>query len=223
MPLLSETQNGVLSTTPLALLRAGLVEYNVALSMQRVIHAEVASGQRENTLLLLEHPSVFTAGKRTLASERPQDGTLVIDVDRGGKITWHGPGQLVGYPIVKLAKPTELVGFVREIESGLIAVCLELGLETTRVAGRSGVWVSDSHGERKIAAIGIRVASGVSMHGFALNINPDLSHFNRIVACGINDASVSSLALELKREVTVDEVLPLVEKHLSKVLEKVGA
>lgn len=223
MPLLSQTQNGVLSTTPLALLRAGLIEYNVALSMQRVIHAEVASGQRENTLLLLEHPSVFTAGKRTLASERPQDGTPVIDVDRGGKITWHGPGQLVGYPIVKLAKPTELVGFVREIESGLIAVCRELGLETTRVAGRSGVWVNDSHGDRKIAAIGIRVASGVSMHGFALNINPDLSHFNRIVACGINDATVSSLALELKREVTVDEVLPLVEKHLSKVLEKVGA
>lgn len=199
------------------------MEYIQALSMQRSIHSEVVVGDRQNSLLLLEHPSVFTAGKRTLEIEKPQDGTPVVDVDRGGKITWHGPGQLVGYPIVKLANPTELVGFVREIESGLIAVCAEIGLETSRVAGRSGVWVRDSKGDRKIAAIGIRVASGVSMHGFAINVNPDLSHFNRIVACGINDASVSSLALELNRSITVDEVAPLVEKHLSEVLMKVSA
>ncbi len=204
-------------------MRAGLIEYNQALALQRSLHSEVVSGHRQNTLLLLEHPSVFTAGKRTLASEKPQDGTPVIDVDRGGKITWHGPGQLVGYPIVKLAKPTELVGFVREIESGLIAVCGELGLQTSRVNGRSGVWVRDNRGDRKIAAIGIRVASGVSMHGFAINVNPDLSHFNRIVACGINDASVSSLAVELNRSVTVDEIFPIVEKHLSEVLMKVSA
>lgn len=223
MPLLSQTQNGVISHSPLVPVRAGLIEYNQALALQRSLHSEVVSGHRQNTLLLLEHPSVFTAGKRTLASEKPQDGTPVIDVDRGGKITWHGPGQLVGYPIVKLAKPTELVGFVREIESGLIAVCGELGLQTSRVNGRSGVWVRDNRGDRKIAAIGIRVASGVSMHGFAINVNPDLSYFNRIVACGINDASVSSLAVELNRSVTVDEIFPIVEKHLSEVLMKVSA
>ena len=223
MPLISQAQDGVISVAPISILRLGLVEYIQALSMQRTIHSEVVAGDRQNALLLLEHPSVFTAGKRTLEIEKPQDGTPVVDVDRGGKITWHGPGQLVGYPIVKLANPTELVGFVREIESGLIAVCSEIGLDTSRVAGRSGVWVRDSKGDRKIAAIGIRVASGVSMHGFAINVNPDLSHFNRIVACGINDASVSSLALELNRSITVDEVAPLVEKHLSEVLMKVSA
>jgi lipoyl(octanoyl) transferase len=223
VPLISQAQDSVISVAPISILRLGLVEYIQALSMQRSIHSEVVAGDRQNSLLLLEHPSVFTAGKRTLEIEKPQDGTPVVDVDRGGKITWHGPGQLVGYPIVKLANPTELVGFVREIESGLIAVCGEIGLETSRVAGRSGVWVRDSKGDRKIAAIGIRVASGVSMHGFAINVNPDLSHFNRIVACGINDASVSSLALELNRSITVDEVVPLVEKHLSEVLMKVSA
>jgi lipoyl(octanoyl) transferase len=191
--------------------------------VQRSIHAEVVSGSRENTLLLLEHPSVFTAGKRTLEVEKPQDGTPVIDVDRGGKITWHGPGQLVGYPIVKLAKPTELVGFVREIEAGIIAVCQDFGIKGTRVEGRSGVWVCDEGGERKIAAIGIRVASGVSMHGFAINVNPDLSEFSRIVPCGINDAAVTSMAAELNREVTLDEVLPVVEKHLYETLVKVSA
>jgi lipoyl(octanoyl) transferase len=191
--------------------------------VQRSIHAEVVSGSRENTLLLLEHPSVFTAGKRTLEVEKPQDGTPVIDVDRGGKITWHGPGQLVGYPIVKLAKPTELVGFVREIEAGIIAVCQEFGIMGSRVEGRSGVWVCDERGERKIAAIGIRVASGVSMHGFAINVNPDLSEFERIVPCGINDAAVTSMAIELNREITLDEVLPVVEKHLYETLVKVSA
>jgi lipoyl(octanoyl) transferase len=191
--------------------------------VQRSIHAEVVSGSRENTLLLLEHPSVFTAGKRTLEVEKPQDGTPVINVDRGGKITWHGPGQLIGYPIVKLAKPTELVGFVREIEAGIIAVCQEFGIKGSRVQGRSGVWVCDERGERKIAAIGIRVASGVSMHGFAINVNPDLSEFSRIVPCGINDAAVTSMAAELNREVTLDEVLPIVEKHLYETLVKVSA
>ena len=174
-------------------------------------------------MLLLEHPSVFTAGKRTLEVEKPQDGTPVINVDRGGKITWHGPGQLVGYPIVRLAKPTELVGFVREIEAGIIAVCQDFGIEGSRVEGRSGVWVCDERGERKIAAIGIRVASGVSMHGFAINVNPDLSEFSRIVPCGINDAAVTSMAAELNREVKLDEVLPIVEKHLYETLVKVSA
>jgi lipoyl(octanoyl) transferase len=191
--------------------------------MQRHIHQQVATGSRENTLLLLEHPSVFTAGKRTLESEKPQDGTPVIDVDRGGKITWHGPGQLIGYPIVKLAKPTELVGFVREIEATIIAICAELGIDGVRIDGRSGVWVRDSKGDRKIAAIGIRVASGVSMHGFAINVNPDLSNFNRIVPCGISDAAVTSLAAELKRDVTLEEILPIVEKYFYQSLVKVSA
>jgi lipoyl(octanoyl) transferase len=146
--------------------RAGMIDYLDALELQRSFHREIADGVRENTLILLEHPSVFTAGKRTQIHERPTDGSVVIDVDRGGKITWHGPGQLVGYPIVRLAKPTELVGFVREIESALISICQELGLKTVRVEGRSGVWVVDNQGARKIAAIGIRVASGVSMHAW---------------------------------------------------------
>jgi lipoyl(octanoyl) transferase len=209
--------------TPLVLTRAGLVEYTEALSIQRGVHSEVAQGARPNTLLLLEHPSVYTAGKRTSDVEKPSDGTPVIDVDRGGKITWHGPGQLVGYPIVKLAKPTELVGFVREIEAGLINVCSEFGINTQRVDGRSGVWVRDERGERKLAAIGIRVAQGVSMHGFALNVNPDLSAFNRIIPCGIDDAAVTSLAQELSRDITVDEVIPVVEKYLFESLMKVSA
>lgn len=223
MPLLSAAQNGVISDTPLSLQRLGLIEYPIALEMQRHIHQQVATGSRENTLLLLEHPSVFTAGKRTLESEKPQDGTPVIDVDRGGKITWHGPGQLIGYPIVKLAKPTELVGFVREIEATIIAICAELGIAGVRIDGRSGVWVRDSQGDRKIAAIGIRVASGVSMHGFAINVNPDLSNFNRIVPCGISDAAVTSLAAELKRDVTLEEILPIVEKYFYQSLVKVSA
>jgi lipoyl(octanoyl) transferase len=166
---------------------------------------------------------VYTAGKRTTDIEKPTDGTPVIDVDRGGKITWHGPGQLVGYPIVKLAKPTELVGFVREIEAGLINVCAEFGLSTQRVDGRSGVWIRDEKGDRKIAAIGIRVAQGVSMHGFALNVNPELGAFNRIIPCGIDDAAVTSMAQELSREITVDEVRPVVEKYLTETLMKVSA
>ena len=211
------------SDSAIALSRHGLVEYQKAWESQRAIHQDVVDGKRPNTLLLLEHPSVFTAGRRTDDSERPTDGTPVIDVDRGGRITWHGPGQLVGYPIVKLLKPTELVGFVREIEAGLIAVCSNLGLETQRIDGRSGVWVRDSQGDRKIAAIGIRVAKGVTMHGFALNVNPDLSAFKSIVPCGISDADVTSLEIELQRLITIDEVAPLVERHIFESLKRVSA
>jgi lipoyl(octanoyl) transferase len=198
------------------------MDYLEALELQRSLHSEIAEGQRENTLVLVEHPSVYTAGKRTQDHERPHDGTPVIDVDRGGKITWHGLGQLVGYPIIRLAKPTELVGFVREIETALITTCLELGLIATRVEGRSGVWVVDSKGERKIAAIGIRVARGVTMHGFALNVEPDLSAFEAIIPCGIEDAAVTSLALELGRSISIDEVLPVVEKYMYESLAKVS-
>ena len=211
------------SDSAIALSRHGLVEYQKAWESQRAIHQDVVDGKRPNTLLLLEHPSVFTAGRRTDDSERPTDGTPVIDVDRGGRITWHGPGQLVGYPIVKLLKPTELVGFVREIEAGLIAVCSDLGLKTQRIDGRSGVWVRNNQGDRKIAAIGIRVAKGVTMHGFALNVNPDLSAFKSIIPCGISDADVTSLEIELQRVITIDEVAPLVERHIFESLKRVSA
>jgi lipoyl(octanoyl) transferase len=213
----------LIDSSPLALQRSGLVEYEEALAIQRKIHGEVASGERPNTLMLLEHPSIYTAGKRTLAEERPIGATRVLDVDRGGKITWHGPGQLVGYPIVRLKNPHELVGFVREIESGLIEVCKEFGILGVRVAGRSGVWIVDERGERKIAAIGIRVASGTSMHGFALNVNPDLSAFGEIIPCGISDAAVTSLAQELDRSIDVVEVTPVVEKFMYQALAKVSA
>ena len=209
--------------SPLALQRSGLVDYEEALSIQRAIHSEVVSGNRPNTLILLEHPSIYTAGKRTLDEERPDNGSPVIDVDRGGKITWHGPGQLVGYPIVRLKNPHELVGFVREMEAGLIKVCAEFGISGVRIDGRSGVWVDDSNGARKIAAIGIRVASGVSMHGFALNVSPDLAAFDAIIPCGINDAAVTSMALELGRDITIEEVTPIVEKYLYESLAKVSA
>ena len=213
----------VIDASALALQRCGLVEYSEALALQRTIHADVVSNTRPNTFLLLEHPSVYTAGKRTSIEERPDNQTPVIDVDRGGKITWHGPGQLVGYPIVRLKNPRELVGFVREIESGLIRVCAELGIVSQRVEGRSGVWVVDEKGERKIAAIGIRVASGVSMHGFALNINPDLTAFDQIIPCGIEDAVVTSISRELGRSVTIDEIIPVVERYLYEALAKVSA
>ncbi len=207
----------------IALTRHGVIDYEKAWQVQRNIHAEVVSGARPNTLLLLEHPSVYTAGRRTLDSEKPQDGTPVIEVDRGGKITWHGPGQIVGYPIVKLANPHELVGFVREIEAGLINVCSELGIDATCVSGRSGVWVRDEKGDRKIAAIGIRVTQGVTMHGFALNVSPDLTNFTRIIPCGIADAQVTSIEKELDRSVNITEVLPLVEQFIFESLRKVSA
>ena len=211
------------STPVIEISRAGLVEYEQALAMQRQFHQEVVAGTRPNSLILLEHPSVFTAGKRTQDFERPTDGTPVIDVDRGGRITWHGPGQLVGYPIVKLLKPTELVGFVRTLESALIEICSHFGIESQRVEGRSGVWVCDEKGERKIAAIGIRVASGVTMHGFALNVSPDLTAFGQIVPCGIDDAAVTSMARELGREISIPEVASMVEKAITAALGKVSA
>ena len=211
------------SQSAIALTRHGVIDYEKAWQVQRNIHADVVAGTRPNTLLLLEHPSVYTAGRRTLDSEKPQDGTPVINVDRGGKITWHGPGQIVGYPIVKLANPHELVGFVREIEAGLINVCADLGINATCVSGRSGVWIRDDKGDRKIAAIGIRVTQGVTMHGFALNINPDLSNFTRIIPCGIADAEVTSIEKELARPVSIDEVMPLVERHIFESLRKVSA
>jgi lipoyl(octanoyl) transferase len=189
----------------LAIIRAGLVGYEDAWQRQRELHAP-------DTVLLLEHPPVFTAGKRTEPFERPFDGTPVIDVDRGGKITWHGPGQLVGYPIVRLPRPLDVVAYVRGMEQLLIDVCAELGVDATRVEGRTGVWLRDP--DRKLAAIGVRVRRVVAMHGFALNCDPDLSWFDRIVPCGIADAGVTSLSRELGRDVTVAEVLPIVEAHL---------
>jgi len=212
-----------LPTPAIALLRAGLVPYEEALTLQRKFHQEVVAKVRPNSLILLEHPSVYTAGKRTQNFEKPTDGTPVIDVDRGGRITWHGPGQLVGYPIIKLAKPNELVGFVRILEGALIELCLEFGITAERVDGRSGVWVVDQNGARKIAAIGIRVASGVTMHGFALNVCPDLSPFSRIVPCGIDDAAVTSMSLEMRREISIDDVSPVLEKYLYQALGKVSA
>ncbi len=192
------------------------VPYEVAWQRQREVHAEVAAGTRPDTTLLLEHQPVYTAGRRTEPHERPFDGTPVIDVDRGGKITWHGPGQLVGYPIVKLAQPVDVVAYVRRLETMLIEVCAELGVTATQVAGRSGAWLPAEgfRPERKIAAIGIRVAQGVTMHGFSLNCDPDLGGFGQIVPCGIADAGVTSLSAELGRPVPVAEVLPLVEAAL---------
>jgi lipoyl(octanoyl) transferase len=199
-------------------IRAGLVPYEEAWDLQRRLHEERVADERPDTVLLLEHPSVFTAGRRTEAWERPVDGTPVIDVDRGGRLTWHGPGQLVGYPIVALSEPVDVVAYVRRLEQVLIGVCAEAGLATTQVEGRSGVWVTkDDRGpDRKIAAIGIRVSKGVTMHGFSLNCDPDLSVYDGIVACGIQDAGVSSLTRELERRVTVEEVLDPVETALRK-------
>jgi lipoyl(octanoyl) transferase len=192
------------------------MDYEQAWQWQRQLHAQRVVGEIDDTALLLEHPSVYTAGRRTEAWERPADGTPVIDVDRGGKITWHGPGQLVGYPIVELPNPVDVVAYVRRMEEVLIEVCAELGVRAGQVAGRSGVWLpADDRGpERKVAAIGIRVAQGVTLHGFSLNCNPDLSWFGRIVPCGIADAGVTSLTAELGREVSVADALPVVESLL---------
>lgn len=236
------------------------VDYREAWEKQREVHAARFADEVPDTCLLLEHPPVYTAGRRTEESERPLDGTPVVDVDRGGKITWHGPGQLVGYPILKLPRPVDVVAHVRRLEEALIRTAAEFGLATTRIEGRSGVWVlgdpveeRPSYGglsldfdprltdeefdprlsgpeyapsnagqrreDRKLAAIGIRVAKGVTMHGFALNVNPDNTWFDRIVPCGIRDAGVTSLANELGRDVTIAEVLPVAERHLREVLE----
>ncbi|SCG46151.1 lipoyl(octanoyl) transferase LipB [Micromonospora humi] len=196
--------------------RAGRLDYQAAWAEQRRLHEAVVAGERGDTVLLLEHPSVYTAGKRTEPWDRPTDGTPVVDVDRGGKITWHGPGQLVGYPIVRLPDPVDVVAYVRRTEQLLIDVCAEFGLTAGRVEGRSGVWVpEDDRGPaRKVAAIGIRVARGVTLHGFSVNCDCDLGFFDRIVPCGIRDAGVTSLTAELGRPVTVADVLPVVERHL---------
>lgn len=201
----------------------GVVDYLPTWELQKSIAADLIDGKIENTLLLLQHPSVYTAGRRTEISDRPQNGTPVVDVDRGGKITWHGLGQLVGYPIIRLKNPTDVVGFVREIETALIDLCAELGIATERVCERSGVWIRDAHGDRKIAAIGIRVAKGVTTHGFAINVNPDLSAYDQIIPCGIVDAGVTSIAKELGRDIKIEEVLPLIEKHLLPALDRVIA
>ncbi|WP_333770273.1 lipoyl(octanoyl) transferase LipB [Streptomyces sp. IBSBF 2435] len=236
---------------------ADAVEYGKAWQRQRTVHAARFADEIPDTCLLLEHPAVYTAGRRTADSERPLDGTPVVDVDRGGKITWHGPGQLVGYPILKLPRPVDVVAHVRRLEDALILTAAEFGLETSRVEGRSGVWVlgdpteqrlggltldfdprltddefdprlngpeyapsnaGQRREDRKLAAIGIRVAKGVTMHGFALNCNPDTTSYDRIVPCGIRDAGVTSLSEELGRDIGVTEVLPVVEKHLAAVL-----
>jgi len=207
------------------------VDYLEAWDLQRGVHEAVVSGAQGDTVLLLEHPPVFTCGKRTVPHERPLDpgGAPVIDVDRGGKITFHGPGQLVGYPIVRLPDHVKVVDYVRRVEEALIRVCADLGVATARVPGRSGVWlraddpaddraagwVAGSRPERKIAALGIRVSRGVTMHGFALNCDVDLAWYDRFVPCGIADAAVTTLSAELGRDVTPAEVVPLVERHLS--------
>ena len=204
--------------------RSGLVPYEDAWARQRELHALRVAGEVPDTLLLLEHPSVYTAGKRTEPHERPLDGTPVVDVDRGGKITWHGPGQLVGYPIVALPDPVDVVAYVRRLEDALIEVCAGFGLDTARVEGRSGVWVTaDAPGtgfrpDRKVAAIGVRVARGVTMHGFALNCDPDLGAFGAIVPCGIPDAGVTSLSAELGRDITVADATAPVEAAMRRVL-----
>jgi lipoyl(octanoyl) transferase len=204
----------------IVIVRAGQVPYEAAWAQQRRLHEARVSGSAPDTVLLLEHPSVYTAGRRTEASERPVDGTSVLDVDRGGKITWHGPGQLVGYPILALPEPVDVVAYVRRLEAVLIAVCADLGLPVGRVPGRSGVWVAaDDHGpDRKIAAIGVRVSRGVTMHGFALNCDPDLTAFDRIVPCGIRDAGVTSLARELGRRISVADAIDAVERRLRPAL-----
>jgi lipoyl(octanoyl) transferase len=198
--------------------RLGTIGYEQAWAYQREVLERRAQERIPDTLLLLEHPSVYTAGRRTEPTERPADGTPVIDVDRGGKITWHGPGQLVGYPIVRLPDPVDVVAHVRRLERALIEACERLGLPTVQVAGRSGVWTPD--GRRKIAAIGVRVSRGITMHGFALNCDPDLSAFDLIVPCGIRDAGVSSLSAELGKRVSVADALPVVE---STVIAQLGS
>ena len=200
----------------------GVVDYLSAWQLQKQIAEEVLTGKIESTLLLLQHPSVYTAGRRTQLSDRPLDNTPVIDVDRGGKITWHGVGQLVGYPIIKLKNSADVVGFVRELENALIQVCEEFGITAQRFCERSGVWVRDEKGDRKIAAIGLRVAKGVSTHGFALNVNPDLSAYLKIIPCGIPDAKVTSLSAELGEQITIEQVMPVLQKYICPVLENLA-
>ncbi|MCV7067085.1 lipoyl(octanoyl) transferase LipB [Mycolicibacterium houstonense] len=208
------------ATAPVEVRRLGTIDYEAAWALQREIaDARVAGGP--DTLLLLEHPAVYTAGKRTEPHERPMDGTPVVDTDRGGKITWHGPGQLVGYPIIGLTEPLDVVNFVRRLEEALITVCADLGLQAGRVEGRSGVWVPGDglRPARKVAAIGIRVSRATTLHGFALNCDCDLGAYSSIVPCGITDAGVTSLTAELGRRVTVDEVTDRVAATVSDALD----
>ena len=198
------------------------MDYQEAWDLQRTIHQGVSDGSIPNTLILVEHPSVFTAGRRTDDLERPQNGTPVIDVDRGGRITWHGPGQIVGYPIVLLEKRNEVVGFVRTIEMALIETLKNFGIEGIQIEGKTGVWIRDSKGERKIAAIGVRVAKGVTMHGFALNVSPDLSNFEQIIPCGMPDAETTSMQKELGRDISIAEVTKVLEPLMVEALAKVS-
>jgi len=210
------------SQTPVDVRQLGIVDYRTAWQLQRdLADARVAGGR--DTLLLLQHPPVYTAGRRTEPHERPADGTPVVDTDRGGKITWHGPGQLVGYPIVGLAEPLDVVNYVRRVEESLIKVCGDLGLDTIRVDGRSGVWAPAGGGRpaRKVAAIGVRVSRATTLHGFALNCDCDLDAFGTIVPCGISDAGVTSLSAELQRTVTVDHVRAAVASAVCDALDGV--
>jgi lipoyl(octanoyl) transferase len=197
-----------------------LTDYRTAWDYQREIHADVVAGNRESTLILIEHLDVFTAGKRTQPTDLPWDGSEVIEVDRGGRITWHGPGQLVGYPIVKLPNPVDVMDYVHKLEQAIMDVCKTYGIETKRVDDRTGVWVpADEKGpERKIAAIGVRIAKGVTMHGFALNCNCDLNAYSRIVPCGISDAEVTSLSQETGRDISISDVKEQVVDELMKNL-----
>jgi len=208
------------ATTAIEVRHLASVDYRRAWDLQRsLVDARVAGAA--DTLLLLQHPSVYTAGRRTLPHERPVDGTPVVDTDRGGKITWHGPGQLVGYPIIGLAEPIDVVNYVRRLEESLMVACAELGLAAGRVAGRSGVWLpaEGARPERKVAAVGVRVQRATTLHGFALNCDCDLGAFGAIVPCGISDAGVTSLTAELGRRVTVDEVRGWVAEAVCDVLD----
>ncbi|GAA1691268.1 lipoyl(octanoyl) transferase LipB [Fodinicola feengrottensis] len=204
----------------LTVVRAGTVDYVQAWERQKELHAARVAGEIPDTVLLLEHPAVYTAGKRTEAWERPAGDTPVVDVDRGGKITWHGPGQLVGYPIVKLPDPVDVIAFVRRMELMLIDICATVGVTGVQVEGRSGVWVpADDRGpDRKVAAIGLRIAKGVTMHGFAINCDADLAAFTTFVPCGITDAGVTSLTQELGARVPVEEVIAVTEAALPQLL-----
>ncbi|WP_280336798.1 lipoyl(octanoyl) transferase LipB [Nocardia wallacei] len=206
---------------PVLVEHLGLIDYHSAWDIQRTIAAERAEGRGQDRLLLLEHPSVFTAGRRTEPGDLPLEGSPVVRVDRGGKITWHGPGQLVGYPIVRLAEPVDVIDYVRRLEEALIAVCTGFGVDCGRVSGRSGVWVpaTAAQPERKVAAIGVRVQRGVALHGIALNCNSALEGFETIVPCGIHDAGVTTLSRELGREVTVAEALTLVSDAILRALD----
>ena len=198
-------------------LSPNFVDYEAAWQLQRSVHEKVANGSQVDTVLLLEHSSVFTAGKRTEDTERPTDGTPVIDVDRGGKITWHGPGQLVGYPIMKLPEPLDVVGYVRWLEQVLIDAIAEFGVAGERVSGRSGVWVSVDGEYEKVAAIGIRVAEKVTMHGFALNCNNSLDPYETIIACGIRDAKTTTLSVLTGQKITPEMAVEVVKRHLGEI------